>query len=254
VLMLPGDGDYLIQPVHLQDVVATIVKLTEANVPLRRCIPVVGPTPIALKDFLAQLRRGMRIPDTRSLHVPAAVMTACARVADRFPGALLNSETWRLLQAGNTGDVQPLRALLGYAPRSYQQFVAEDPDGFRKSAQSRWLFAILRGAIACVWIVTGIVSLAVYPRADSYALLARTGLTGMLATVSLYGAAILDLLMGILLLLRRRPYLWLAQMLLVTGYTLIISIALPEFWAHPYGPVLKNVVLLAAMLLLYYLE
>jgi hypothetical protein len=58
----------------------------------------------------------------------------------------------------------------------------------------------------------------------------------------------------LIVVIRRRRLLWLAQIALVMGYTLIISIALPEFWAHPYGPILKNLVLIAAMLLLYCLE
>jgi hypothetical protein len=38
------------------------------------------------------------------------------------------------------------------------------------------------------------------------------------------------------------------------GYTAIISIRLPEFWIHPYGPILKNLPMLVALILLYQLE
>ena len=43
-------------------------------------------------------------------------------------------------------------------------------------------------------------------------------------------------------------------MALILGYTAIITIALPEFWLHPYGPVLKNLPLLAALWLLWELD
>jgi hypothetical protein len=56
------------------------------------------------------------------------------------------------------------------------------------------------------------------------------------------------------LFLRRRRLLWLAQMLLIIGYTIIITVRLPEFWFHPYGPLLKNLPMLAAIYLLYTLE
>jgi hypothetical protein len=49
-------------------------------------------------------------------------------------------------------------------------------------------------------------------------------------------------------------WLWRFQIALIIGYTLIISVALPEFWLHPFGPVLKNVPLLAAILALHELE
>src|SRR6059058_4772759 len=103
----------------------------------------------------------------------------------------------------------------------------------------------MRLTLAAVWITAGVVSLGLYPVADSLALLARTGLTGKLAYVALYVAALLDLALGIATLaLRRRRLLWLGQMALIAGYTAIISVWLPEQWLHPYGPVVKNLPIL----------
>jgi hypothetical protein len=122
-------------------------------------------------------------------------------------------------------------------------------------ARLNWLLPLMRFAVATVWIVTGILSLGIYPVDASYALLARVGLAGWAATVALYGAALLDLVLGIAtLVLRRRIGLWRLQMAIIVGYTLIITFALPEFWLHPFGPVLKNVPLLAAIVLLHALE
>ena len=56
------------------------------------------------------------------------------------------------------------------------------------------------------------------------------------------------------LVLRRRRLLWLAQAAVIVAYTLLITIWLPEFWLHPYGPVVKNIPLLAAIFLLYEME
>ena len=110
-------------------------------------------------------------------------------------------------------------------------------------------------AIALVWIVTGIVSLGLYPVEDSLALLARSGVPASLRPLALYGAALLDLAMGAATLaLPRRRWLWLAQIALVVGYTAIITWRLPEQWLHPYGPVVKNLPILAALVLLYTLE
>ena len=53
---------------------------------------------------------------------------------------------------------------------------------------------------------------------------------------------------------RGRRWSYAAQMLLMLGYTAIITVWLPEFWWHPYGPVLKNLPLLAATWLLYRLD
>ena len=38
------------------------------------------------------------------------------------------------------------------------------------------------------------------------------------------------------------------------GYTVLISIWLPEFWLHPFGPLLKNIPVAAAILALILLD
>ena len=107
-----------------------------------------------------------------------------------------------------------------------------------------------------MWIVTGVLSLGVYPVEDSYALLARLDVRGALAPVLLYGAAALDLALGVLTLTLRqhRHALWLAQLGLILGYMVLITWRLPEFWLHPYGPILKNLPMLAAIAVLMALE
>jgi hypothetical protein len=126
---------------------------------------------------------------------------------------------------------------------------------FATEARLAWLLPLLRWAVALVWIVTGIVSLGIYPVSASYALLARVGLVGAAASIALYGAAVLDLAIGFAILaMRRSRWLWRAQMLLILGYTILITIFLPEFWLHPYGPVLKNLPLFAAIVFLHEFE
>jgi hypothetical protein len=86
-------------------------------------------------------------------------------------------------------------------------------------------------------------------------LLARVGVPAVAAPLLLYGAAVMDLIFGIgTLFLRKRRMLWLAQIAAIALYTLIITWRLPEFWLHPFGPILKNLPMLAGILLLYRLE
>jgi len=113
----------------------------------------------------------------------------------------------------------------------------------------------LRVSVALVWIVTGIVSLGIFPVEDSLKLLSRVGIPAPAQPYALYAAAALDIILGMLSVMRRRPrWLWPAQIALVLGYTAIISVRLPEFWLHPYGPILKNLPLLGVLLLLAMLD
>jgi DoxX-like family len=110
---------------------------------------------------------------------------------------------------------------------------------------------LMRYSLAVVWIVTGLLSLGIYPQADSFALLARIGIEGTAASASLYLGSTVDIIFGLMTLFAPSQRLWQAQALLVLIYTLVISIYLPEFWLHPFGPILKNIPFLTLLWLLY---
>ncbi len=116
-----------------------------------------------------------------------------------------------------------------------------------QSADSR----LMRYSLAAVWIVTGLLSLGIYPQEDSFALLARIGIEGTAASAALYLGSTADIIFGLMTLLAPSKRLWQAQALLVLIYTIVISIYLPEFWLHPFGPILKNIPFLTLLWLLY---
>jgi uncharacterized protein YbjT (DUF2867 family) len=256
-LVLPGPGLQQVQPIHVDDAVQALVTLVERPEPRSRRIALVGPKPLTLREFLAGLRASMGLPPTAAWPVPMPLVRLAAHAGRWWPGALLDDESLAMLMRGNTAPAHDTTALLGRPPRAVGQFIAPGlAPGAGVMAQLAWLLPLLRVSIALVWIVTGVLSLGVYPVDESYALLARLEVHGVLAPVLLYGAAVLDLLLGVLTLTlkRHRPQLWLVQLALILGYTLLITWRLPEFWLHPYGPILKNIPMLAAIVTLMALE
>ena len=261
LLPLPAGGHQQVQPVHADDAAAAIVALVEAP-PGRHGggrVPLVGPRPLSLAAYLQALRRGLGLPPARTLAVPAGAVGLAARLGDRLPGSLLDSASWSMLQRGNTGDAAPIARLLGRPPRGAGDFVAaDDAAALRAQARLGWLRWLLRAALAAVWIATGIVSLGVYPVGDSLDLLRRAGVPAPLRPAALHGAALLDLAFGVLALwplgARAARALWLAQGALIVLYTVVITLRLPEFWLHPYGPLTKNLPILAVLWLLHATE
>jgi uncharacterized protein YbjT (DUF2867 family) len=258
LLWLPGGGRQQLQPVHVDDVVQAVLRLLETDLvpaPDGR-LAVVGPQAMSLKEFLLTLARCLQAHRPLTLPLPMWLARLCARLAAKVPGSLLDSETLAMLERGNVADPGPVTRLLGRSPRPVMQFIAPvEREPVRTRALLSWLLPLLRISLALVWIVTGIVSLGLYPLQDSYDLLQRTGIPASLQPLMLFGAAGLDLAIGIgILVLKRRRWLWLLQLALILFYTVVISIRLPEFWLHPYGPLLKNLPMLAAILLLMEME
>lgn len=239
-----GSAAQLVQPIHVDDVVDAIVALIgqPAHVGVRR-VALVGPAPMPFTDYLAVLRGAMGLGRLRVLRLPAWV----GRLAAGMRAGLLDPDALRMLDRGNSADPAATEALLGRPARAVASFV-EDPDAERLQAKLGWLLPVLRWSLAMVWIATAIVSLGLYPVGLSYQLLERTGVPASLAPLMLYGAAGLDLLIGLgILLLRRRRRLWQLQLGLIGFYTVVIAFRLPEFLLHPYGPLTKNLPMLAAI-------
>jgi uncharacterized protein YbjT (DUF2867 family) len=253
---LPGKGQQLVQPIHIDDVCNAIVRSLSAHGAVRRTIPLVGPHALAYREFLTRLRTQMGLGKPRFISIPLPLMKLGASLAQHLPGSLLDPETLSMLEAGNVADPQSTAELLGRPPRGVDDFVpGESHDSTRRDAQLFWLLPLLRISIACVWLWTAVVSFGLYPVEASYALLERVGVPTSLQPLFLYGAATLDSLLGLgTLFLRQRKWLWIAQIALILGYTFLISWRLPEFWLHPYGPILKNLPMLAMIYAMYVLE
>jgi hypothetical protein len=252
---LPGDGRQQIQPVFIDDLADAVLNLLAGPAQQGR-LAAVGPEALTLRDYLAVLRRGMGLGPARFLAIPKRLAKAAVALAARLPGSLVDPDSLAMLERGNTADAGPFTRVLGRPPRAPRDFIGPSrARAERTAALLAHLLPLLRGSIALMWLVTGFVSLWVYPVADSLELLRRVGVPVAFGPLMLYSAAALDFALGVgTLVLRRRRLLWLAQIALIVFYTVIISLYLPEFWAHPYGPILKNLPLLAAIWLLYSLE
>lgn len=255
VQLLIDHGQHEVQPIHIDDLVTAVIRLcdleaTDLTTPLE--LELVGPTPMTFRDMLLQYRRWLGEGRLRAFSLPWSVVLPISRVIGRS-NRWLTHDNMLMLRQGNTGDAQAITKLLGRPPRALYDMLPADGATQTERWHARLLpmVPLLRWSLAFVWIYTGLVSLFIYPPAESYALLARVGLHGDPAVFALYSAALLDIALGIALLLRWRPSLTgFVQLAVIITYTLLISIFLPEYWLHPYGPLSKNFPMLAAILIL----
>ncbi|HFD12218.1 MAG TPA: SDR family oxidoreductase [Crenotrichaceae bacterium] len=257
VIPLVSDGKQQIQPVYIDDLVAAILRCVNDQRPTRQVVNAVGPQPIAFVDLMEKLGQWLGKVKVHTLPSPAWTVPLLAPLGRLIGEPALNRESIAMLQHGNTADVEPFANHLGYLPKHIDQVLQHTipTQADRWHAYLYFMKPTLRFAIAVVWLWAGCVSAFVYPLENSYQMLAQVGISATHAPIVLYSASALDFALGIALLLnwRLRQVIY-AQIAIMLIYSVVISITLPEYWAHPFGPMIKNLPLLVALLILLILE
>ncbi|MCA8090944.1 SDR family oxidoreductase [Burkholderia anthina] len=251
VHVLPAGGHQRLRPVHIDDLAELVARLVDAPAAGERVIDAVGADEVEYRDMLGGYRAALGFRPAAGIALPGPLAGAAATLSGAIPGAMLTRDTWTMLRGGNTGDPAAITAVLGRPPRGLRHFIGADAVALRHDALATWRRPLLLGALAIVWIWTAIVSAFVHPRSDSLAMVAHAHLTGLPALVALYAACALDFAFGVATVVAPSRRLWVAQGALIVAYSAVIAVAMPALLAEPFGPVLKNVPILAILLILF---
>jgi uncharacterized protein YbjT (DUF2867 family) len=256
VTPLLDGGEQKLQPVDIGDLSQAVTLALRPEASPRRIIEAVGPQPIRLTAILTLLadHLGRRL---QTASVSGTWLDRLLPLAAVLDEPILNRQSLAMLQRGNTANSDPFAAFIGRPPAGLERFLRAAPvsQAERWHARLYFLRPLLTLSIALVWIWTSWISAFLYPAADSYRMLSRVGIEGGPAPFVLYGASLADFALGLALLLRWRLRLVVAaQVAIMLAYMVVISVFLPEFWLHPFGPLSKNLPLLAATLIMLILE
>ena len=252
-----GPGTWTMQPVHVDDLAALMVRLVETKEHLPGSLDVVGPAPMTTDGLTTALRRWLGLPSRSFLPVPEALLGVIASVGERLMNGPINRDIVAMLKAGNTADPKPFSTILGRAPRRLEEALAHHPacEADRMAARLFFVRPLLRWSLGLLWLITGLLSFGLYPVEDSYRLLTAIRLDGVMADLALYGGAMLDLGLGILLLVGWRPVALGFAMLASMAAFSFLAVGLPaEFWLHPFAPLFKNLPIAAATLAMMAME
>ena len=106
-------------------------------------------------------------------------------------------------------------------------------------------------SMAFLWLWSGIQP-ALFALPQSLDLLARVGFQAAHRLPVFALSCALDIAFGLGCCTRLRDCagFWAAQAAVVLGYSAIIAFRLPEMWAHPFAPLVKNVPILAVLVYL----
>ncbi len=119
IIPLLEHGQQMLQPVHISDVVAAVLRCLEKDVKTKQTVNVVGERAISYRDWMLVLRRYHYKP--LFLPMPFATMALLSRVGKYIHLPLLNPDSLQMLQQHNVADSRPLTGFLGRKPLSVRQ-------------------------------------------------------------------------------------------------------------------------------------
>lgn len=121
--LLPMGGRQSLQPVHIDDICASVVRWLSDPDSRSQTVSAVGAEATTLRGMLDSYRAQANLPGARHLAVPSPLMKLAARLGDHVPASPLCSDTLHMLLAGSTADADAFEALLGHAPLSFRTFI-----------------------------------------------------------------------------------------------------------------------------------
>lgn len=252
LIPLPGDGRQRFQPIDATDLGRAVVASIESPQSMRRCLSLGGPECLTLCEYLALWRRWLGLGKPRFIRVPLPLACVGAWVGERAGRGPLGETMWRMLLRGNalpSGAYRDAADALGFEAKSMVDVLARQggSSADRWHARLHFLAPALRAALAITWIASGVVGFGL-PQEQVLGLFAETVLSkASVLAMAWFGSAV-DIGLGTLLLAGWRIRRILLLMgLSVLAYTLFIGIVLPQAWFDPFGGLLKNGVLLAAL-------
>jgi uncharacterized protein YbjT (DUF2867 family) len=251
---LPGRGAQAVQPVHAFELAEAMVRLIEQREPIKGTYELAGPAVLGYRQMLAAYRDAQGLGDAVWLPLPTPLMTLVAWAAEALPQKVFSRDTLRMLARGSVAHANALPALLGRAPSTLAHGLSVTrPEPLidlrvRISPAVAWG---VRGALAFMWIYTALISAALPARSGVLHLLARCGFEGNAGLAALVVSCALNLALGTLTLLRPSPWLYAVQCGAIVGYGLTAAVNMPELTLDHCAPLVKNVPVLMAVVLLW---
>jgi len=243
VITLPATAP--IQPVHLDDVVETVLFFLQPSVPTRQAFDLAGPRQMSFDAAVRLIRRWLGWRPAWSVPVPAWLASLLYRLGDVAWAFGWRPPVTTIAQAemrrGAVGDPGPWQRATGIAPRDVEAALLREP----ASVQERWfarLYAIkplLYVIFGLFWLTTGLISLGPgYEHGMS--LLREGGLPERFGTLTLIAGALADIVIGCCILYRpfSRFGLW-AAFIVSLVYVVMGTLLVPGLWSDPLGPMLK---------------
>jgi nucleoside-diphosphate-sugar epimerase len=252
VVGLPGLGRQQVQPIHVLELAEAIARMAEHGEPIApsqgAVFELAGPQVLTYRDMLQHYRRAQGLGDPVWMPVPMPFMRLGASLAQHLDQQAFSPDTLVMLEHGNTTANNAVPSWLGREPTAMGNALVL-PSWV---VLPEWMRLSMQAALAFMWIYTALIT-AVWPQASHvFELLARCGFAGDWAWRMMVLSCTLNTAIG-LSLLRRQAGAWTfaLQAGAIVGYTATAAWNMPELTIDHCGPLVKNIPVLATVMLLW---
>ncbi|NOU04494.1 MAG: SDR family oxidoreductase [Novosphingobium sp.] len=247
---VPAGEGYEFSPIHVDDLAETVARVTAGPGFAGQTLEPCGPETLSHREILKRYRAWLGFGRTRYLALPLPLMQVIARLGDLWREGPVSSVSLNQLIAGNAGDGAAFSSAVGTSPRSMANALRDQP----AQVQDRWharlyfLAPTIRCVLALLWLVSAWLGLT-QGAEQTHDVVRSLALPSGFEDPLRIGASLADAGLAALVLFNRkgRWATW-AQLAVIGGYTAVIGWALPGLWLDPLGPLLKNLPILALVL------
>ena len=244
-----GQAQAVFAPIHVTDLCKTVLWALESPSPRRATLEPCGPESLTIAELTRAYRGWFGLRPTPLLHLSRPVVEAACRLGDVFGAGPLTTTSLRQIEAGNTADVAAFSGVTGIVPRPLAEMLEREPAGTGELWQARLYLArpLIRAALILMWMASGLIGLIGVQAAQPY--LSALSIPGQLHLSLALFVCLIDLAIGVALALRWAPQtvFW-SQIVVVSAYTVVLTLAAPALWLDLFGPLLKNIPILALIL------
>ena len=127
-----GSGEYLMQPVYVQDLaegILTAILREEAS--RGKAYNLCGPSPLPYIDLLRECSRALG-RKTKFLHIPTKIAEGMAAVGEIIPGFPITREQVMRISEDKNFDISLAQKELEYSPRSFAEGIGFEVEGLRQ--------------------------------------------------------------------------------------------------------------------------
>lgn len=251
-----GDGGNEMDFIYKEDLAHSIVRILQSGAAKQEILEPASGERLTLLETVRAYRSWLGLRARPVVAVPNWCAKFFARLGDFAKLDPITTTAMAQFEARLTGDAEGFEAATGVKARGLSAVLAARPAESQDLWHARLYLVrpVIRLALAALWLTSGLLGLFTEP-ALYLALLEPLTDNRTLAAALAVLVSLIDIAIGVALVvgwrLKEMAYV---QFVMVLGYTLMLTLLAPALWADLFGGLLKNIPIVALILVHRILE